>query len=58
MAGLFDTAPFSVTDLGGGEFLISGTDVTVFETSPGEFTITGSYVSTIDADTAFISDAP
>lgn len=50
-----DSTEFTVTDLGGGLFEISGSDLAVFEVTPGTFQITSDTVVPIDADRAQIS---
>lgn len=50
-----DASTFLVTDLGGDLFQISGSDLAVFEMSPGVFQITSDTVVPIDADRAEIS---
>lgn len=52
-----DSSTFLVTDLGGDEFEISGSDLAVFEMSPGVFQITADTVVPVDADRAEISSA-
>lgn len=51
LIGIFvDESSFTVTDLGGGEFEISGSDLAVFEVFLDNFQITNSGVTAVDED--------